>query len=77
MLGGVEMIISASRRTDIPAYYSEWLMNRMKAGYVWVCNSRNPRQVSEISLSPNIIDGVLFWTKNPADMIKYLPELTD
>ena len=71
------MIISASRRTDIPAYYSEWLINRVKAGFVLVRNPRNPRQISKISLSPDVVDGMVFWTKNPANMMKYLPELSD
>jgi len=71
------MIISASRRTDIPAYYSEWFANRIEAGFVLVRNPRNPRQVSKISLSPDIIDGIVFWTKNPANMMKHLPELSD
>jgi len=71
------MIISASRRTDIPAFYSEWFIDRIKAGYVLVPNPRNPKQVSKINLSPDVIDGIVFWTKNPAPMLKYLPELAD
>ncbi|HQB83979.1 MAG TPA: DUF1848 family protein, partial [Candidatus Rifleibacterium sp.] len=39
------MIISASRRTDIPAYYSDWFFNRLAAGFVKVANPFNPRQV--------------------------------
>ena len=71
------MIISASRRTDIPAYYSGWLINRIKAGFVLVRNPRNPRQVSKILLSPEHVRGIVFWTKNPANMMKYLSELND
>ena len=71
------MIISASRRTDIPAYYSEWFINRIKAGFVLVRNPRNPRQVSKISLSSDLIDGIVFWTKNPANMMKHLSEFND
>mgnify|MGYP001042586049 CR=1 FL=1 len=44
------MIISASRRTDIPTYYSEWFMNRIKEEYVLVRNPMNIHQVSRISL---------------------------
>ena len=69
------MIISASRRTDIPAYYGEWFMNRIKAGFVLVQNPRNPRQISQISLSPAVVDGIVFWTKNPMKIMKHLPEL--
>ena len=61
----VKMIISASRRTDIPNYYSEWFFNRIKEGYVLVRNPMNISQVSKISLSPDVVDGIVFWTKNP------------
>lgn len=71
------MIISASRRTDIPSYYSEWFFNRIKAGYVCVRNPMNPRQVSKISLSPEVVDAIVFWTKNPESMLPGLGELAD
>ena len=44
------MIISASRRTDIPAHYAKWFFNRLEAGFVCTRNPINPRQVSRISL---------------------------
>ena len=66
------MIISASRRTDIPACYSQWLVNRMKAGEVLVRNPMNPRQVSRVVLSPETVDGFVFWTKNPIPMMEHL-----
>ena len=69
------MIISASRRTDIPSYYSEWFFNRLKAGYAYVRNPMNPHRISEVSLSPDVVDGIVFWTKNPAPMLKRLDEL--
>jgi len=69
------MIISASRRTDIPAYYSDWFYNRIKEGYVLVRNPMNFRQVSRIDLSPDIVDGIVFWTKNPLPMLSRLAEL--
>ena len=71
------MIISASRRTDIPSYYSEWFFNRIKAGYVYVRNPMNPHRISEVSLSPDVVDGIVFWTKNPAPMLDRLDELKD
>ena len=71
------MIISASRRTDIPAYYTEWFINRIKEEFVLVRNPRNPRQVSKINLAPDVTRGIVFWTKNPTNMVKYLPELSD
>ena len=71
------MIISASRRTDIPTYYSEWLLNRVKAGYVYVRNPMNAHQISRIGLSPEVIDGIVFWTKNPIPMLDKLGALRD
>ncbi|MDD5697965.1 MAG: DUF1848 family protein [Victivallaceae bacterium] len=69
------MIISASRRTDIPAFYSAWFMDKIRAGYVLCRNPRNERQVSRIGLSPELVDGIVFWTKNPRNLMPYLPEL--
>ncbi len=71
------MIISASRRTDIPSYYSEWFFNRIKDGYAYVRNPMNPHMISKISLSPDVVDGIVFWTKNPAPMLHRLEELRD
>jgi len=69
------MIISASRRTDIPAYYSQWLINRFREGFVYVRNPMNSHQVSQISLAPDVVDGIVFWTKNPLPMLEKLDEL--
>ena len=69
------MIISASRRTDIPTYYSEWFLNRVKESYVCVRNPMNIHQISRIDLSPDVVDGIVFWTKNPIPMIDRLSEL--
>lgn len=71
------MIISASRRTDIPTYYSTWFLNRIKAGYVYVRNPMNAHQISKISLSPEVVDGIVFWTKNPIPMLSKLDALRD
>lgn len=69
------MILSVSRRTDIPACYSDWLFQRLKEGYVFVRNPWNPRQISRISLTPETVDGIVFWTKNPGPMLERLSEL--
>lgn len=66
------MIISASRRTDIPAYYSQWLLDRIRTGYLYVRNPMNPHQISKINLTPDIVDGIVFWTKNPLPMLDKL-----
>ena len=71
------MIISASRRTDIPTYYSDWFLNRIKDGYVLVRNPMNIHQISRIMLTPNVVDGIVFWTKNPVPMLARLDELKD
>ncbi|MDR2889211.1 MAG: DUF1848 domain-containing protein [Lachnospiraceae bacterium] len=71
------MIISASRRTDIPSYYSEWLFNRIKEGFVYVRNPMNIHQVSKLSLDPAVVDGLVLWTKNPAPMLGRLNGLAD
>lgn len=66
------MILSASRRTDIPAFYTPWLINRLKEGYVITRNPFNPNQVSRISLSPALVDCIVFWTKDPGPMLQSL-----
>lgn len=71
------MILSVSRRTDIPAFYSDWFFDRIKEGFLYVKNPMNPHQVSEISLSPDKIDCIVFWTKNPMPMMERLEELRD
>lgn len=71
------MIISASRRTDIPTYYSDWFMQRIKEGYVLARNPMNAHQVSRISLNPEVVDGIVFWTKNPLPMLDKLALLKD
>ncbi|MCI8282641.1 MAG: DUF1848 domain-containing protein [Lachnospiraceae bacterium] len=71
------MIISASRRTDIPNYYSQWFLNRIKEGFAYVRNPMNARQVSKIILTPEVVDCIVFWTKNPKPMISGLDRLKD
>lgn len=71
------MIISASRRTDIPTYYSTWFFNRLREGYVLVRNPLNIHQVSKISLNPEVVDGIVFWTKNPIPMLGKLDRLKE
>ncbi len=73
----INMIISASRRTDIPSYYAKWFLERIRAGYVYVRNPMNAHQVSRVSLSPDVVDGIVFWTKNPLPMLDKLDALHD
>ena len=69
------MIINTGMRTDIPAFYSEWLMNRLREGYVLVRNPYRPDYVTKYELSPDVVDCLAFCTKNPEPMLKYMDEL--
>lgn len=69
------MIISASRRTDIPAFYAPWFMNRVRAGFVNTPNPFNPQSVSRFSLRPEDVDAFVFWSRFPKPLLPHLPEL--
>ncbi|MHC4884077.1 MAG: DUF1848 domain-containing protein [Planctomycetota bacterium] len=69
------MIVSASRRTDIPAFYGEWFMNRIRAGTVVYPNPFSGKPC-RISLNPADVHSLVFWTKNFAPMLNHLPELS-
>ena len=69
------MILSASRRTDIPNYYSEWFFNRIKEGFLYVRNPMNAHQISRIQITPEVVDCIVFWTKNSAPMLQRLDEI--
>jgi hypothetical protein len=71
------MIISASRRTDIPAFYSEWFMNRVRAGHCAVVNPYNRRQVRPVSLASADVDALVFWTRWPEPLMPHLDELEE
>ena len=62
-------------RTDIPAFYSEWFINRIKAGFVLVRNPYNPVQVTRYSLLPDVVDLISFCTKNPSPMLDKIDHL--
>ncbi len=69
-------VISASRRTDIPAFYTEWFINRLKAGY---CHSLNPfgGQVYRVSLAPENCLAIFFCTRNPMPLEQHLDWLDE
>ncbi|MBQ8087423.1 MAG: DUF1848 domain-containing protein [Clostridia bacterium] len=71
------MIIQAGMRTDIPAWFSEWFMNRVQEGYVLARNPYNLNAVTRYSLSPDVADVLSFCTKNPAPMLRHIRELAD
>ena len=69
------MIISASRRTDIPRFHFDWLLRRFEEGFALVRNPMVRTQVSRVSLAPDAVDCVAFWTKNPAVLLARKDEL--
>ena len=71
------MILSVSRRTDIPAFYSDWFYNRVKQGFVYVRNPMNIHSVSKIPINTEVVDCFVFWSKNPSKMMDRLKELSD
>ena len=71
------MIIHTGMRTDIPAFYNEWFLNRIREGYVLVRNPYQFSQVTRYSLSPDVVDLIAFCTKNPAPMLPHMDALKD
>ena len=71
------MIIQTGMRTDIPAFYSKWFLNRIKEGYVLVRNPYDLQSVTRYSLSPDVVDLIAFCTKNPAPMLAEMDALKD
>lgn len=71
------MVISTGMRTDIPAFYSEWFLNRLREGFVCVRNPYREERVTKYLLSPNVVDCITFCTKNPKPMLSHIDELTD
>ena len=69
------MILSASRRTDIPCWFAPWFTARIKAGYALTRNPMNHAQLFRIPLSPDVVDCIVFWTKDPANFLSHLPLL--
>ena len=64
------MIVSASRRTDIPCFYMDWLMNRIRSGFADVRNPMNPHQISRVTIAPDTVDAMVFWSKNPVGLLR-------
>ncbi len=69
------MIISASRRTDIPAHYSSWLLHRFQEGFVLIPHPYQANQLGRLALTPDTVDCLVFWTKNPQPMLSHLEAL--
>lgn len=71
------MIVSVSRRTDIPAFYTDWFMQRIHEQYCTTVNPFNRKQVSKVSLRPEEVDALVFWTKNAKPILPWLHELDE
>lgn len=69
------MIISASRRTDIPAFYTPWLMKRIRQGECQVVNPYRQDQIKSVSLLPGDVDVIVFWTRHVIPLLPFLDEL--
>jgi len=68
------MVLSISRRTDIPAFYMDWFLNRQNEGYLLTRNPMNRKQVSRINF--NDVSCYVFWTKDPRNLVKYFKEIS-
>ena len=71
------MIISASYKTDIPAFYGEWFLNRLNAEFCRMVNPYNKNQHYKVSLSKQDVDGFIFWTKNISPFLPVLQVLRE
>lgn len=69
------MILQTGMRTDIPAFYPEWFMNRIKEGYVLVRNPYHEEQVTRYEINPDVVDLIAFCTKNPYPMLQHMRKL--
>ena len=69
------MIIQTGNRTDIPAFYSDWFLNRIKEGFVMTRNPFNPGRITKYRLDPEVVDLLVFCTKNPSPLLERIDEL--
>ncbi|ENM5772514.1 DUF1848 family protein, partial [Vibrio mimicus] len=69
------MIISASRRTDIPAFYMKWFLQKLKNETVIVRNPFNKNQQKKISLARDDVDFIVFWTRDARKLLRNIDEL--
>lgn len=73
---GCAMIISASYKTDIPAFYGRWFLNRLEAGFCRVANPYGGRP-GRVALTRDAVDGFVFWTKNLGPFLGALESVSD
>lgn len=75
LFGNNRHVISASRRTDIPAFYAEWFVDKVRKGFCKVANPYNPSLVKDVSLRPDEVAAVVFWTRRAGPIRPFLAEL--
>ncbi len=68
-------VISVSRRTDVPAFFTPWWRRRIDAGHVLVRNPRNPKHIIKVSLCPNDVLAIVYWSRDYSKLLPHLPEL--
>lgn len=71
------MIINTGSRTDTVQYYSEWLLKRFQEGFVYSRNPLFPNKVTRYELNPDVVDCVVFCSKNYEPILERLPEITN
>ena len=71
------MILSVSRKTDIPAFHFDWFLQRVKEGYVINRNPMFPEQLYKTPIHPSTCDCIVFWTKNAIPVMDRLDELRE
>jgi DNA repair photolyase len=71
------MILSVSRRTDIPSFFMKWFIKRLDEGFLLVRNPLFPNKVSRVNLIKDEIDFIVFWTKNPGSFFEYVDFFED
>src|SRR4051812_49265124 len=70
----VFVIVSASYRTDIPAFYAAWFMARLRAGFCAIANPYGGG-THRLSLAPEAVEGFVFWTRNLRPLLRHLDEI--
>ncbi|GHV91265.1 hypothetical protein AGMMS50268_17680 [Spirochaetia bacterium] len=75
MIYSMSMIISVSRRCDIPRFRFDWFRERLDAGYAEVVNPYNKAQVRRVSLLPREVTALVFWTRDPGPILAHAEEL--
>ena len=60
----MKTVISASRRTDIPAFYLDWFIDKIQKGFIETINPFNPKQIRRVSLSPRDVQWIVFWSRD-------------